>query len=474
MSRTVIVLREDSLVAASGKEGAIPKIQSVETIPMEGYGNPIDLWKEALIEYKKNHNPKEVKLILSSAVSTTRMMRVPFSRGRELAKMAQREVEENFGESIADYSIVQSDRKQGITLCCGGANANIIGEIHKISEEIDLPIKEISVPMEGYFRILDQVKAYRRQTAIYLFFEGSSVTSILYRNGVYHYSTRSRIFSEFGTIDFGTEIVRSISGIMQFYASSQAEAPITDVYYYGCSQDDFEVAVDRIQEMNLKVQKMNLEKTFSIKGEEDDWIPCIGGMIEDKKKRAMNLYKKWLDTQDEEITNFAIKEHIKIPAITLLVCIFLIAAMNVWNFFTTHQISEINDWINDPQIQQEYQAANKLRLELEALQDTVRQVNNMKTNLATYPDLTEDVIKEITDAGGKSMDIEVQNLDMETGTLGFNAVSKKVIDIPSYVQKLRQTGLFTTVDYTGYSYEENEYQLTLSCTLKPIETDEEN
>ena len=75
-------------------------------------------------------------------------------------------------------------------------------------EEIKLPVRAITVPMEAYLRGLSQLKTYANKTAIFLFFEDSGVTSILYKNGVYLYSTRSRIFSERGTLDFGTEIVR--------------------------------------------------------------------------------------------------------------------------------------------------------------------------------------------------------------------------------------------------------------------------
>ena len=57
-------------------------------------------------------------------------------------------------------------------------------------------------------------------------------------------------------------------------------------------------------------------------------------------------------------------------------------------------------------------------------------------------------------------------LDMSTGTLNFNAVSRQVIDIPGYVSKLNSTGLFESVNYTGYSYADGEYSLALSCVLK--------
>lgn len=41
--------------------------------------------------------------------------------------------------------------------------------------------------------------------------------SLLVENGEYRYSSRSRIFSEPGTVDFGTEMTRNVSGTMQFH-----------------------------------------------------------------------------------------------------------------------------------------------------------------------------------------------------------------------------------------------------------------
>ena len=93
----------------------------------------------------------------------------------------------------------------------------------------------------------------------------------------------------------------------------------------------------------------------------------------------------------------------------------------------------------------------------------------MKQNLATYPDLDADIIGRIADASGSTMSVEVKSMDAETGLLTFHAVSSAVIDIPGYVNKLTQTGLFSSVDYSGYQYQDGEYTLDLSCILKAID-----
>ena len=70
------------------------------------------------------------------------------------------------------------------------------------------------------------------------------------------------------------------------------------------------------------------------------------------------------------------------------------------------------------------------------------------------------------DVSGSAMSVEIESMDAETGLLTFHAVSREVIDIPGYVSKLTQTGLFSSVDYSGYQYQDGEYSLDLSCVLK--------
>ena len=56
MSDTVIVVQDECILVAVGKAGRPPKVQKVERIPLNGFGDPIELWKEALTEYTKTHD----------------------------------------------------------------------------------------------------------------------------------------------------------------------------------------------------------------------------------------------------------------------------------------------------------------------------------------------------------------------------------------------------------------------------------
>ena len=468
MSDTVIVLQEECILAASGKAGRRPKISRTDMIPTEVHTDPFEQWKRALLAYKAKEHPGSVKLVLPSNYSSARISQIPFATGKQLAKMAEHVVSESAAEGIVDYGITYADKKQGVTVCCASVEENICNRLLAMCEEINLPVRAITVPMEAYLRGLSQLKTYANKTAIFLFFEDSGMTSILYKNGVYLYSTRSRIFSERGTLDFGTEIVRNISGIVQFYATTGI--PITDIYYAGCMEDDFEVCLNGIHMMNLQAALLQVDAVYEAQGNPEDWLVCAGALVDDKTKQV-NLYQKWKKSggMDKVVEKESFVKHIVPPVITLAVCMALFGAVSVWNLLESKKIDDINDWINDSQIQQQYQEADEVMKESERLVEQKQQVEQMKQNLATYPDLDADIIARIADVSGSNMNVEVKSMDAETGLLTFHAVSSAVIDIPGYVNKLTQTGLFSSVDYSGYQYQDGEYTLDLSCILKAID-----
>lgn len=470
MSETVIVLQDEGILAVTGKTGDSPKIEQVTRIDTEGYGEPVALWKEALQKYVNQYHPGSVKLVLPSSYSSGRITRIPYAKGKQLDKMAQQVLKEHFENEIADYGVIQADKKKGIILCGGGAEKEVLRQFRDIGKEIGLSIAEITIPMEGLLNVLESVKEYKNKTAIFLFFEESSVTSILYKEGSYHYSTRSRIFSERGTTNFGTEIVRSISGILQFYATTKAGEPITDIYYAGCSNDDFEVCENGIQNLGLAIHPMRDNLRINVEGGAEYALAGIGAMITGKNKEV-NLLKVLASEEKESgKAQVNIRKHLMYPGITLVICLAFIVVVMIWNLRTGGQINDIEDWINDDQIQQEYQEANAVKEQSEQLASELSQVTQMKNNLATYPDLTEEKIAKIVDVGGSDMSVQIKSLDAESGVLTFNAISRQVIDIPGYISKLQKTGLFSSVDYTGYQYGNEEYSLELSCVLKGEET----
>lgn len=469
MADTVIVLQEDCILAAIGKSAKKPRITTTNRMELSFHGEVLDRWKEALTIWKgESYQGGSIKLVLPSTFSSSRIHRIPYAKGKQLKQLADNISEGDDTEKISDYGITESNKSSGITLCHASVEEKNFRDILGIFKDLELPVTEVTVLMESYLRVLSKLKEAEHKTAIYLFFEDSGVTSVLYQNGEYLYSTRSRIFSERGTLDFDTEIGRNISGIKQFYATQNPEAPITDVYYAGCSKDDFEVCIPGIQSMNLNASPLNLDDLCDIPVGADAWLPCIGSMLETKSKQ-INLLAKWQEVYAKEAQKATkILKHFFYPGICLGACLVVFAGIFAWNILETHKINEVEDWINDPGISKSYEAAHAKEVESDNLTEAMSQVQQMKENLATYPDLDQETMATIIQAGGSSMNVMIKSMDAQAGLLTFQAESADVIDIPSYINKLTQTGLFSSVDYTGYQYDDGKYALDLSCVLKPL------
>ena len=93
-------------------------------------------------------------------------------------------------------------------------------------------------------------------------------------------------------------------------------------------------------------------------------------------------------------------------------------------------------------------------------------MERLNRNLSSYPEFSGGVLRSIEGAGGSQIGLLITDYDVNTGILTFDANSLAVIDVSGYILRLQETGLFHTVDYTGYSFEDGWYTLSLSCTME--------
>ena len=147
----------------------------------------------------------------------------------------------------------------------------------------------------------------------------------------------------------------------------------------------------------------------------------------------------------------------------LLVCVLIWGVLLLRNSSLSSRTDDVNDWLLDPAVTQQYN---------DSLVQALGQVQALTDALATYPQVDSALISRIGAAGGAEVSMSLTGYDADTGALRFDAQSTSVIDIPGYVLKLQSLGLFRKVDYTGYTYEDGMYVLSLNCILQGKETAE--
>lgn len=283
MNTTVLALQEEQVLAAVGRPGAKPSVQALYRAPAHGGG--MENWERAVGALWQTHDlpTRGITLVLPDEAVTTHTVTAPRMPESRLEELVQHEMRAHDGQPVAaDYLPLGTDADGRQQLFCAACRKETMAGYLAMADRLGLRLGSVTVPMAGRLRLLRAMPSLQSMIFVCLCFEGSSVLSLLVENGAYRYSSRSRVFSEPGTLDFGTEITRSVSGTMQFHTTGRPASPLTDVFYAGCPDDDFEVCLAGIRELGLRVSSLPECPAFRTlpNGERlSDWLGCAEALI---------------------------------------------------------------------------------------------------------------------------------------------------------------------------------------------------
>ena len=283
MNTTVWALQEDQVLAAVGRPGAKPSVQALYRAPAHGGG--MENWERAVGALWQAHAlpTRGITLVLPDEAVATRTVTAPPMPESRLEELVQHEMRTHTGQPVAaDYLPLGTDADGRQQLFCAACRKETMAGYLAMADRLGLRLGSVTVSMAGRLRLLRAMPSLQSMTFVCLCFEGSSVLSLLVENGAYRYSSRSRVFSEPGTLDFGTEMTRSVSGTMQFHTANHPASPLTDVFYAGCPDDDFEVCLAGIRGLGLRVSRLPECPAFRTlpNGEKlSDWLGCAEALI---------------------------------------------------------------------------------------------------------------------------------------------------------------------------------------------------
>ena len=364
MNTTVLALQEEQVLVAVGKSGAQPSVQALYSAPAHGGG--MENWEKAIGALWQQHRlpTRGITLVLPDEAVATKTITAPSMPENKLEELVRHEMRPREDQlAAADYVPLGTDAEGRQQLFCAACRKETMEEYLAMTDRLGLRLQSVTVTMAGRLKLLHAMQSMQGKTCIWLCFEGSSVLSLLVENGEYRYSSRSRIFSEPGTVDFGTEMTRDVSGTMQFHTASRSGGTLTDVYYAGCSDDDFEVCLAGIRGLGLKVSRLPECRVFRAlpNGERlSDWLGCAEALIRTvlRANKELDLLRSYRRLSRGSKGQTGLLHSFYTPiAVCLVVCAAVWCVFLQMNSSLSHRTDDINDWLNDPTVIEQYNEA---------------------------------------------------------------------------------------------------------------------
>ncbi len=162
-----------------------------------------------------------------------------------------------------------------------------------------------------------------------------------------------------------------------------------------------------------------------------------------------------------------------IPLAVVLIAVILVA---VSIRFGNLQKSAVLDGLNR-QIQQmntEYEEVQTLMTQSDSLSVLAGELQTDRNMAAALPKLNENIFRQINACAASIFTISVYRYDERTRMLEIDASAPSVNDMPELVEALRDTALFESVQYVGYTSDtDGVYYCTVGCLLaEEAEADE--
>ena len=197
---------------------------------------------------------KNVSLVIDSTQFVTKSVRLPSLPPKKTMALLPRELAgaEGRQEPLYDYMVLERDSvSKTDTLLCSMAERALIGSFVDFFQGLGMGICGLNVALACELKLIGFLPVFRQRTAIVLLFDGDNLLATLVEDGRYKYSSRARLFGEHGTEALGVEVTRTVSGTLQFQASDKSGFAITDVYFAGCSDEDYEICAEGVRSLGL-------------------------------------------------------------------------------------------------------------------------------------------------------------------------------------------------------------------------------
>lgn len=427
------------------------------------------IWKEEQLAVK------DVFLVVHSSKFVSKQLTLAGGSKKQLEQMLPLEFSdvERYEEAVYDYMLMpktKSGNKNVEELLGVMAERNFVTEYIELFQRLGIKLSGIINGIGAAVKSLENLKQLNRRSCIVQVVDGANLESILWVEGEYKYSMNRRVFAAPGSREFGTEVIRHTNSVLQFYGSMKMDIPITEMLVCGATANEIQLfrEISDEAEMNLQIHPLDVASEVKGTGKTEklaDYIYPYGALIPRKKDiNLLNTYKK----NRESISKEREKMRLMLPGIVaLIICLIGVGIGGVIYGVNSYKYNQVAEYTTDPSNRAKSDEVIELESKLAVIASKENEMNLTKEMISSYPLLNQSVVHTILSKNTGDISGQIVGYLAEEGKLTLDVKAKQITAVNGYVTALKNTNLFSTIEYSGYTYMEsdNEYTMSISCYL---------
>lgn len=274
----VAYLQDTSLSVVVGKPG-VPaaidgcyRLDGLRGIVRDGVIIDPEAFRSLVEPFWKAHQleTRRVKVVVETKRIAVRTTEAPvFKKERDLRAYMQREVQtqSRFSDPYYEYRTISTDAATNTArMLITMADKSLVERIVGTFKQIGVEISAIATPYTSVISFTERMRGDRTDdTVLFLTSDHDHSVAVLFKAGLYRYSSEQHLFTDYGTPDFGGELLRSVTGIEQFIQADHISERFDLICLLGLTgpaSDVVEAAI-RSYDQTLRIAEVREDEVFT-------------------------------------------------------------------------------------------------------------------------------------------------------------------------------------------------------------------
>lgn len=418
-----------------------------------GFANTVgEFWRS------NNLDTKNVKVVVRTRRITLQSIEAPyFRRERDLRTWTTQEAQANsqLNNPCVALLVAQPDKQANQThTLVAVADKGLLQHLTDAFSAMGVTVDAISTPHTAGIALTHELsQQHPQETVLYLTADADQSFATLYRSGVYEYSSEQHLFTEYGTADFGNELLRQVTNIEQFMQGQHIASRFDRICLYimdergtravraALNDYDASVPVEALPQDQLFVGGSSptgapastpaLQGTFS----------AIAGLAAPQDgEQLVQAYREATGTGMSANDRQDLLRSLILPGICLAACAVVIAGLAVSNLLLGRQVDSLRAQTTTPAAMSQLMSYDAAKQQSDQANQTADSASRLTSALNDYPVPGRALEDTIAGCANGLVASYTTGYDETSGSYIVRAVTTNDANFSTFVQRLIDAG----------------------------------